>query len=76
MAMAGVAVGLTTLSACGSLDDEPVTTGEPLMGTPPVDGDWDGGTGGAEESDHSDVPIMGEAVMPSEPPLMGKIAPY
>jgi hypothetical protein len=32
-AVAGVAAGLTTLSACGSAGNDPVQMGEPLMGT-------------------------------------------
>jgi hypothetical protein len=39
--------------------------GEPLMGTPPIDG-RDAGT---------DELIMGDIAVPPEQPLMGKIAP-
>ncbi len=32
-AVAGVAAGLVTLSACNSVEDEPAQTGQPLMGS-------------------------------------------
>ena len=51
-AVAGVAAGLVTLSACNPVEDEPVRMGEALMGTPPIDGDWDAGT--------HDQPLMGK----------------
>jgi hypothetical protein len=74
--MAGVAVGLTTLSACNSVEDEPVRMGEPLMGTPPVNSHWDAGIGDDDdEPEHPGEFIMGDIALPPERPLMGKIAP-
>ncbi len=75
VAMAGVAAGLTTLSACNSVEDEPIRMGEPLMGRPPVNSDWDAGTGDDDELEHPDEFIMGSIAMPPDRPLMGKIAP-
>lgn len=76
VAMAGVAVGLTTLSACNSVEDEPVRMGEPLMGTPPVNSHWDAGIGDDDdEPEHPGEFIMGDIALPPERPLMGKIAP-
>jgi len=75
VAIAGVAAGFTTLSACGSAEDDPVRMGRPLMGTPRVDPDWDAGTAEHDRPEHPDELIMGEIAIPPERPLMGKIAP-
>jgi len=74
-AVASVAAGITALSACNSVEDEPVRMGEPLMGTPPIDGDWDAGTGEPDEPEHPGEFIMGDIAIPPHEPLMGKIAP-
>jgi hypothetical protein len=73
-AVAGVAAGVTALSACNSVQDGPVRMGEPLMGTPPIDG-WDAGTGEQDPPKHPGELIMGDIAVPPEQPLMGKIAP-
>jgi hypothetical protein len=73
-AVAGVAAGVTALSACNSVEDGPVRMGEALMGTPPIDG-WDAGTGEHDPPEHPGDLIMGDIAVPPEPPLMGKIAP-
>lgn len=73
-AMAGIATGLTTLSACGSTGNDPVQMGEPLMGTPPINPDWDAGTAHDDEPEHPDELIMGEIEILTGRPLMGKIA--
>ncbi len=75
VAIAGVAVGLTNLSACGSADDDAVKMGEPLMGTPPVDVDWDASTEDHDEPVHPDELMMGDMEIPPGRPLMGRIAP-
>jgi hypothetical protein len=49
--------------------------GEPLMGTPPIDGDWDAGTGEPHDPEHPEGLIMGDIAIPPHQPLMGKIAP-
>jgi hypothetical protein len=43
--------------------------------TPPIDSDWDAGTGDYDEPEHPDGLIMGEIAVPPQPPLMGKVAP-
>ncbi len=74
-AVAGVAAGLTTLSACGSTGNDPVQMGEPLMGTPPINPDWDdAGTTHDDEPKHPDELIMGAIESLTERPLMGRIA--
>ncbi len=65
VALAGMAAGLTKLSACGPEGDHPELVGETLMGTPPVEHDWDGGVEEPEQV------LMGDV---AEPPLMGRIA--
>ncbi len=72
-AIAGVAAGLTKLSACGPAEDEPMPMGEPLMGTPPIDPDWDAGATDDDDPRHPDELIMGEIEI-SPRPLMGKLA--
>ena len=74
-AVAGIAAGLMTLSACNSVEDEPARTGQALMGSPAPDGAWDAGTGEPEEPEHPDDLIMGEIAIPPDHPIMGKIAP-
>jgi hypothetical protein len=61
-AVAGVAAGLVSLSACNSVEDEPPQTGQPLMGSLATD-------------TAPDELIMGEIAIPPPQPLMGKIAP-
>ena len=73
-AVAGVAAGVTALSACNPVEERPIRMGEPLMGSPPVDGDWDAGTGEPDESEHPERFIMGSIALPPDQPLMGKIA--
>jgi hypothetical protein len=73
-AVAGVAAGVTALSACNPLQDQPMRMGEPFMGSPPVDGDWDAGTGEPDEAEHPDEFTMGDIALPPDRPLMGKIA--
>lgn len=72
--VAGAAAGLTALSACNSVEDEPVRMGEAHMGSPPVEGDWDAGTGEPDEPEHPEEFIMGDMALPPDRPLMGKIA--
>ena len=72
-AVVSVAAGVTALSACNSVEDEPVQMGEPMMGAPPID-DWDGGTGAQEPPEHPGELIMGSVAVPPDRPLMGKIA--
>jgi hypothetical protein len=74
VAFAAVAAGLTKLSACGSAEDEPLQMGEPLMGAPPIDPDWNAGTTDDDDPRHPDELIMGEIEFSPERPLMGKIA--
>jgi len=74
LAVAGVAAGVTALSACDPADEQPVRMGEPLMGTPPVQGEWDG-TGGVDHPEDPEEFIMGDIALPPEQPLMGRIAP-
>jgi len=74
-AVAGVAAGLVTLSACNSVEDEPARMGRPLMGSVAIDADWDAGTGELDQPEHPDQLIMGEIALPPGQPLMGKIAP-
>jgi hypothetical protein len=66
---------LTSDCACNAVEDEPVRMGEPLMGTPPIDGDWDAGTGEPDEPEHPGEFIMGDIAIPPHEPLMGKIVP-
>jgi hypothetical protein len=68
VAVAGFAVGLTKLSACGPEEEHPELMGEAVMGTP-VEHDWDAGV---EEPAR---PLMGSVALPPGRPLMGKIAP-
>ena len=74
-AVVAVAAGVKALSACNPVDDQAVRMGEPLMGSPPVDGEWDAGTGEADEPEHPEELIMGDIALPPNEPLMGKIAP-
>jgi hypothetical protein len=74
IAVAGVAAGVTALSACGSVEDAPVRMGEPLMGTPPIE-DWDAGTSEEDPPGHPGELIMGDVALPSDQALMGRIAP-
>jgi len=74
LAVAGVAAGITALSACDSAQGDPVRMGEPLMGTPPVE-DWDAGTSHPDDPEHPEELIMGDIALPPDQPLMGKIAP-
>jgi hypothetical protein len=74
IAVAGVAAGVTALSACGSVEDAPVRMGEPLMGTPPIE-DWDAGTSEEDPPGHPGELIMGDVALPPEQPVMGRIAP-
>jgi len=73
VAIAVASTGLTKLSACGPSEDEASPTGEPLMGTPPVDLGWDAGTMDDEPED-PERPIMGEIAIEQGPARMGKIA--
>jgi hypothetical protein len=73
-AVAGVAAGVTALSACNPVEEQPIRMGEPFMGSPPVDGDWDAGTGEPDESEHPERFIMGSVALPPDQPFMGKIA--
>ncbi len=73
-AVASVAAGITALSACNSVEDEPVRMGEPLIGTPPIE-DRDAGTGEPDVPEHPEELIMGDIEVPPQQPLMGKIAP-
>jgi len=61
-AVAGVAAGLVTLTACNSVEDDPAQTGQPLMGSLAPD-------------TAPDQLIMGEIAIPANQPVMGKIAP-
>jgi hypothetical protein len=72
LAVATVAAGISALSACNPADEQPVNMGEAVMGTPPVQGEWDAGTGGI---DYPEEFIMGDIALPPDQPLMGKIAP-
>lgn len=72
LALAGVAAGVITLSACDSPQVDVAKMGEPLMGTPPVDGD--AGTAVHDEPEHPNELIMGDIALPPEQPLMGRIA--
>jgi len=72
VAIAGVAAGLTKLSACGPAEDEPMPMGQPLMGTPPIDPDWDAGATEDDDPRHPDELIMGEIEI-SPQPLMGRL---
>jgi hypothetical protein len=72
--VASAAAGITALSACNSVEDAPVRMGEPLMGSPPVEGDWDAGTGEPNDPEHPEELIMGDIALPPNRPLMGKIA--
>lgn len=72
LAVATVAAGISALSACNPADEQPVNMGEAVMGTPPVQGEWDAGTGGI---DYPEEFIMGDIALPTDQPLMGKIAP-
>jgi hypothetical protein len=74
-AVAGIAAGVTALSACNSGEDQPIRMGEPLMGSPPVGGDWDAGTGEPDQPDHPEELIMGDIALPPDQPLMGTVAP-
>jgi hypothetical protein len=65
-AVAGIATGLMMLSACNSVEDEPAQMGEPLMGSPAIDSDWDAGTGEPHEPEHPDELIMGEIAIPPQ----------
>jgi hypothetical protein len=73
-AVAGVAAGVTALSACDVTSEPPVRMGEPLMGSPSVPGDWDAGTVDPQDPEHPLNLIMGEIALPPDQPLMGKIA--
>ncbi len=44
------------------------------MGSPPVYGDWDAGTGDPDEPEHPEEFIMGDIALPPARPLMGKVA--
>jgi hypothetical protein len=74
LAVAGVAAGVTALSACGSVEDAPVRMGEALMGRPPIE-DWDAGTSDEDPPEHPGELIMGDIAVPPNQPLMGKIVP-
>ena len=73
-AIAGVAAGLTTLSACGPAGEDAHQTGQPLMGAPAFDPDRNTGPADIGEPAHPDQAIMGEIEVVPERPLMGKIA--
>ena len=73
LAVAVAATGIPALSACGPVNDEPIRSGEPLMGSPPVD--WDGGTPDTHETEQPEALIMGEMEVHESQPLMGRIAP-
>jgi hypothetical protein len=45
------------------------------MGSPPVEGEWDAGTGGVDHPEYPEELIMGDIALPPDQPLMGKIAP-
>ena len=71
LAVAGVAAGITALSACNSAQGDPVRMGEPLMGTPPVE-DWDAGTVHPDDPEHPEELIMGDIAPPARPAFDGK----
>lgn len=74
LALAGIAAGVTTVSACDSSRIDDVRMGEPQMATDPVGGDLDAGVVEQDEQERSEGFVMGDIALPSEQPLMGKVA--
>ena len=75
LALATIATSMTSVSACDSPAEDITKMGEPLMGSPPIDTDWDAGEVDHTQTQDPDEFIMGDIEYAPEPALMGKIAP-